>query len=67
MRSHYDFSKGIRGKHASRYMSGTNVVILDPDVAAAFRTSVEVNEALRALASIISRSRKKATRAHRAA
>lgn len=50
MRSEYDFSKGVRGKHAARYASGTNVVVLDPDVAAEFRTAQEVNDALRALA-----------------
>jgi hypothetical protein len=50
MRSHYDFSKGVRGKYASRYAEGTNVVVLDPDVAKEFKTSEEVNEALRQIA-----------------
>lgn len=67
MRPEYDFSRGVRGKHARRYASGTNVVVLDPDVAAAFPTGVEVNEALRALAAIILRRKKRATRAHHAA
>jgi len=34
MRSHYDFSGGVRGKYAARYAQGTNVVVLAPDVAA---------------------------------
>lgn len=43
----YDFSGGIRGKYAERYAAGTNVVMLDPDVAAAFPDERAVNEALR--------------------
>ena len=50
MRSEYDFSGGVRGKYAARYAAGTNVVVLDPDVAREFRTSEEVNNALRELA-----------------
>lgn len=44
----YDFSKGVRGKYARRYAEGTNVVVLAPDVAAVFKNSESVNEALRA-------------------
>lgn len=47
MRDHYDFSKGIRGKYAKRYQEGTNVVLLDPDVAREFPDAAAVNEALR--------------------
>lgn len=47
MRDHYDFSNGIRGKYAKRYEEGTNVVLLDPDVAKEFPDSAAVNEALR--------------------
>jgi hypothetical protein len=50
MRPHYDFSKGVRGKYTKRYREGSNVVVLDPDVAALFKTSEAVNEALRELA-----------------
>lgn len=53
MRDEYDFSKGVRGKYAKRYAAGTNVVFLDPDVAAAFPTADSVNEALRAVAKLI--------------
>jgi hypothetical protein len=55
LRDEYDFSGGVRGKHSARYASGTNVVVLEPDVASAFPTAKEVNEALRALAQIIRR------------
>ena len=58
MRPEYDFSDGIRGKHADPYAEGTNVVVLDPDVAAVFPDSESVNEALRALLPIISRQRR---------
>jgi len=47
-RADYDFSRGTRGKYAKRYAEGTNVVVLDPDVAAAFPTAEAVNGALRA-------------------
>jgi hypothetical protein len=49
----YDFSKGVRGKYASRYAKGTNVVVLEPDVAKLFPDSESVNRALRACAEII--------------
>ena len=49
MRSHYDFSGGVRGKYAERYAQGTNVVVLAPDVAEVFQDSIAVNEALRTL------------------
>ncbi len=47
MRDHYDFSSGVRGKHAARYSEGTNVVLLAPDLAEVFPASIAVNEALR--------------------
>jgi hypothetical protein len=49
----YDFTRGVRNKYASRYAAGSAVVVLEPDVAAAFPNSQEANEALRALAGII--------------
>lgn len=55
LRPEYDFSRGVRGKHAARYGAGTNVVVLEPDVASAFPTANDVNEALRTLAQIIRR------------
>lgn len=38
---------GVRGKYAERYRAGTNLVLLDPDVAKAFPSEKAVNEALR--------------------
>ena len=52
MRAEYDFSGGVRGKYAKRYATGTNLVLLDPDVATAFGDSAAVNRALRALLEI---------------
>ncbi|HEX5505667.1 MAG TPA: hypothetical protein VFW96_23820 [Thermomicrobiales bacterium] len=49
MLDEYDFSNAVRGKYAEEYARGTNIVILAPDVAAAFPDSKSVNEALRAL------------------
>jgi hypothetical protein len=46
----YDLSGGVRGKYLDRYRQGTNVVLLDPDVAAKFPDSKAVNDALRSLA-----------------
>lgn len=56
----YDFSHGVRGKYAKRFAQGSNVVILDPDVAAVFSDSASVNRALRRLAEIVPKQRKKA-------
>ena len=46
----YDFSKASRGVTAKRYAEGSNVVVLDPDVAAVFPNAAAVNTALRMLA-----------------
>jgi hypothetical protein len=51
----YDFANmkgGVCGKYVDRYRSGTNIVLLDPDVADAFPTAESVNEALRMLLTI---------------
>ncbi len=52
----YDFSGGERGKYAKQYQSGTNMVLLSPDVAEAFPNAVAVNNALRALVNIARQS-----------
>ena len=49
MRPEYDFTGGVRGKHHEAYRQGTNVVVLDPEVARVFRDSEAVNRALRLL------------------
>ncbi len=53
MLEEYDFSNGIRGKYASKYRSGSNVVRLDPDLLEYFPNSASVNEALRSLVEIM--------------
>jgi hypothetical protein len=58
LRPEYDFSKmsgGVRGKYVERYRAGTNLVLLDPDIAKAFPTDASVNEALRLLLQISER------------
>ena len=51
LRPEYDLRKllkgGVRGKYAERYRAGTNLVLLDPDVAKAFPNEEAVNNALR--------------------
>jgi hypothetical protein len=52
LRAEYDLSelKGqVRGKYLQRYRSGTNLVLLSPDVAEHFPNSQAVNSALRTL------------------
>ena len=51
-RAEYDFSSGVRGKHFTNYQQGSNVVLLDSDVAEVFHDSAAVNEALRMLVRI---------------
>ena len=52
MLPHYDFRGAVRGKYAAHYREGTNVVVLEPDVAARFPDAASVNRALRALAEV---------------
>jgi len=62
-REHYEFRGGVRGKYAQRYAEGTNVVVLDPDVAQMFPDRESVNEALRAVGRIVEmRERRSQTR-----
>ncbi len=68
LRPEYDFSNmagGVRGKYIERYRTGTNVVLLDPDVAKAFPTNASVNEALRLLLQIAQRQQPEQTRLER--
>jgi hypothetical protein len=53
MRPEYEFSNAARGVTAVRYAQGTNVVLLDPDVAQLFPDSRAVNEALRTFARLV--------------
>jgi hypothetical protein len=61
----YDFSRTSPNKYASRYTKGSAVVVLEPDVAAAFPSPGEANEALRALAGIIQKHRSRRPASHR--
>jgi hypothetical protein len=51
LRPEYDlktlFKGGERGKYVERYKAGTNLVLLEPDIAKAFPDERAVNEALR--------------------
>ncbi len=58
MLEEYDFSKGFQGKYAKRYAEGTNVIVIEPDVAKFFPDHDSVNQALRSLAEIIKRRKK---------
>jgi len=46
----HDFAQGVRGKYARRYARGSNVVVLEPDVAKVFPNAEAVNTSLRGLA-----------------
>lgn len=61
LRSEYDFIQmkgGVRGKYVARYRAGTNLVLIDPDVAQAFPNEIAVNEALRMLIQIAQRQQR---------
>ena len=61
LRSEYDFTHmkgGIRGKYVERYRAGTNLVLLEPDVAQAFPNEVAVNDALRMLIQVARRQQR---------
>jgi hypothetical protein len=57
MRPEYDFANmkgGIRGKYAAQFRSGTNLVLLDPEIAKAFPTDASVNQVLRVVLDLTS-------------
>ena len=58
MLEEYDFSAAVQGKYAKRYAQGSNVVVIEPDVAKIFPDHDSVNQALRSLAEIIRRQKK---------
>jgi hypothetical protein len=52
LRREYDFASmqgGVRGKYTKRYREGTNIVLLEPDIAEAFPNDAAVNQALRGM------------------
>jgi hypothetical protein len=56
IRPEYDFTNAVRGKYYERYRQGTNIVVLEPDVAEAFPNAEAVNDALRSLLKIAKRT-----------
>ena len=55
----FDYSKAVRGKYYRRLLKeGANVIVLEPDVAKAFRDSAAVNEALRSLLEVSESTRR---------
>jgi hypothetical protein len=57
MRPEYDFANmkgGVRGKYAAQFRSGTNLVLLDPEIAKAFPTDAAVNQVLRVVLDLTS-------------
>ena len=55
----YDFGQGVRAKYVSRFAQGSNVVVSSPDIAKVFPDSESVNQALRLLVEIASKSTSK--------
>lgn len=60
-----DLGPGVRGKYHKRFVAGSNLVILEPDVARVFRTPESVNDALRSLIGVAERSTRKSARSVR--
>jgi hypothetical protein len=58
MRPEYDFTGATRGATVARYRQGANVFVIDPDVLDVFPDSTSVNDALRALASVVRQQRR---------
>jgi hypothetical protein len=68
IRREYDLSElrgGVRGKYYRRFSEGTNVVLLDPDVADAFPNAKAVNDALRVLVKVASTRVQRGRRSNR--
>lgn len=68
MRPEYDFASmkgGVRGKYVKRYRSGTNLVLIDPELAKAFPTEASVNDALRAVLELTKTVRRPGSRKQR--
>ena len=52
-------SGGVRGKHARRFAGGSNIAVIDADVAKVFPDSESVNQALRAVCEIMTQLKKR--------
>ena len=62
-----DLSKAVRGKYYDSMKAGTNIVLIAPDLLDTFPDSESVNEALRGLKKIATRSARPAARPRRTA
>ncbi len=62
MRPEYDFSSAVRGVTAARYAQGANIAVIDPDVLDVFPDSATVNRTLRALAPVLRRHHRPASK-----
>lgn len=51
-----DLGKGVRGKYFESYQKGSNLVLLNPDVAKVFPTEAAVNKALKSLIDVAQKS-----------
>jgi len=68
LRKEYDFEvlgPGVKGKYYRRFVEGTNPVLLDPDIADAFPSAKDVNDALRVLVTVASKRVRPARRSNR--
>ena len=61
-----DLRGGVRGRFFKKYRAGTNVVLLDPDVATVFRDSGTVNQTLRLLMDVAKKQVGTVGKKHRA-
>ena len=62
MRPEYNFSEAIRGVTAARYAQGANIAVIDPKVLDVFPDSTTVNQTLRALAPVLRRQHRRASK-----
>ena len=56
IRKEYDFSRGVRGKYYKRFKEGSNIAVIDAELAEIFPDSKSVNQALRSLVTIARKS-----------
>ncbi len=71
LRPEYDLREllkdGVQGKYADRFQEGTNLVLLDSDVAEAFPNDEAVNEALRLVIKLTKLPKSEKKKAHKRA
>ena len=68
LRTEYDreaLGPGVKGKYYRRFAEDTNLVLLDPDIADAFPSAKEVNDALRVLVTVATKRVRPARRSNK--